>query len=70
MTPDAIRTARARLGLSVTEFAQALSVQPQTVRRWEMDTARYSYRAPSPPVVTLIEALLSASSTVIPGGEI
>ena len=63
MTPDAIRAARARLGLSVAEFARALSVEPQTVRRWEMDPARNSYRAPSGTVATLIDALLAMPKT-------
>ena len=60
MTPDAIRAARSALGMSGTEFARALGVDPITVRRWEMDPARKSYRCPSGATVTAISMLVSA----------
>jgi len=42
------------------EFARALGVEPQTVRRWEMDETRKSYREPSPQTVRLIGVLLES----------
>ena len=57
MTP---REARQRLALSVADFAAALGVAPQTVRRWERDSARVSHRVPGAATVRLIETLLSA----------
>ena len=57
MTP---RAARHLLALSVNEFAAALGVAPQTVRRWERDSARVSHRVPGAATVRLIETLLSA----------
>lgn len=35
MTPDELRTTRARLGLSLTGLAEALGVDRMTVWRWE-----------------------------------
>lgn len=57
MTP---REARHQLGLSVTAFAAALGVAPQTVRRWELSEGRASHRVPGAATVRLIETLLSA----------
>ena len=57
MTP---RDARRQLGLSVNAFAAALGVAPQTVQRWERDSARVSHRVPGAATVRLIETLLSA----------
>ena len=54
------REARRQLDLSVTGFAAALGVAPQTVRRWERDSARVSHRVPGAATVRLIETLLSA----------
>ena len=54
------REARQRLALSVADFAAALGVAPQTVRRWERDSARVSHRVPGAATVRLIETLLSA----------
>jgi DNA-binding transcriptional regulator YiaG len=54
MTPSAIRAARRQLGLSVTQFAAALGVQPQTVRRWQS-----GIREPSVQTVMLIERLVT-----------
>ena len=59
MTPNAIRAARSALGMSGPEFARALGVEPQTVRRWEIDETRKSYREPSPQTVRLIGVLLA-----------
>ena len=61
MTPEAIRTARQSLGLSVSQFAAALGVQPQTARRWEIDAGKTSNRTPSETVVRLIRVLLATS---------
>ena len=54
------REARRQLDLSVTGFAAALGVAPQTVRRWERDSARVSHRVPGAATVRLIETLLNA----------
>jgi HTH-type transcriptional regulator/antitoxin MqsA len=35
MTPDQIRQARKRLGLTQSKFAEVLGVHPVTVRKWE-----------------------------------
>ena len=57
MTP---RAARHQLALSVTEFAAALGVAPQTVRRWELSEGWASHRVPGAATMRLIETLLSA----------
>jgi len=57
MTP---KEARHQLNLSVNAFAAAIGVAPQTVRRWERDSARVSHRVPGAATVRLIETLLSA----------
>ena len=57
MTP---REARQRLALSVADFAAALGVARQTVRRWELSEGRASHRVPGAATVRLIETLLSA----------
>ena len=57
MTPSRIRSGRKRLGLSCSEFAQALGFTGKqkhiTVWRWETGN-----RVPSPQTVTLIKLLL------------
>jgi len=55
------RAARHQLALSVAEFAAALGVAPQTVRRWERDSAGASHRVPGRATMKLIETLLAAS---------
>ena len=57
MTP---RAARHQLALSVAEFAAALGVARQTVRRWELSEGRASHRVPGAATVRLIETLLIA----------
>ncbi len=54
MTPAEIRAVRRQLGLSVTQFADALSVKPQTVRRWQS-----GIREPSVQTVMLIERMVA-----------
>jgi DNA-binding transcriptional regulator YiaG len=61
MTPAEVRAARHQLGMSVNAFASALGVQPQTARRWEIDTGKTSHRQPSETVVRLIRVLLATS---------
>ena len=41
-------------------YLTPLAVAPQTVRRWERDSARVSHRVPGAATVRLIETLLSA----------
>ncbi len=43
MTPA---QSRHHLGMTVNQFAAALGVNPVTVRRWEMDPAKGSFRTP------------------------
>jgi DNA-binding transcriptional regulator YiaG len=57
MTPTEIRALRHRLGMTVNQFAAALEVAPQTVRRWEMDECHRTSRRPSRHAVMLIERL-------------
>ena len=54
MTP---KDARHQLSLSVAEFAAAIGVAPQTVRRWELSEGRASHRVPGAATVRLIETL-------------
>jgi len=62
MTPAEIRTARHSLGMTVKQFGHALSVAPQTVRRWEMDADKKSHRTPSPQTVMLLRQMLAPQS--------
>ena len=61
MTPAEIRTARHQLGMTVKQFGNALGVQEQTARRWEIDTGKTSNRTPSETAVRLIRVLLATS---------
>ena len=61
------REARTQLGLSVNAFAAALGVAPQTVRRWERDSARASHRTPGAATITAIRLLLAASNEMRKG---
>lgn len=44
ITAKAIRTTRAKLGLSQAEFAKLLDVNPQTVYQWEHKEGRLTFR--------------------------
>lgn len=58
MTP---RDARRQLGLSVNQFAAALGVAPQTVRRWELSEGRASKREPGAATMRLIDMLVASN---------
>ena len=65
------RDARRRLGLSVNQFAAALGVAPQTVRRWELSEGRASKREPGAATITAINLLLrekELQTVSAPGG--
>lgn len=55
------RDARRQLGLSVNQFAAALGVAPQTVRRWELSDSRASHRVPGAATMRLIKMLVEQS---------
>lgn len=69
MTPAEIRAARQSLGMTQSQFADALGVAPQTVRRWEMSADRNSRRAPSEQTLRLIRVLLATSNRAGSGGN-
>lgn len=52
-----IKQTRQSLGMSVTDFADAIGVSANTVRRWEMNPARTGHRTPSEQSRRLIEQL-------------
>lgn len=58
MTPIEFKRARAKLGLSVSEMADALGLSPLQIRRMEMPGDRSSAREVQPPVAKLIIAYL------------
>jgi DNA-binding transcriptional regulator YiaG len=64
MTPDQIRTARHALGMTHRQFGEALGVQEQTARRWEIAEGKTSNRVPSETVIRLIRVLLATRATV------
>lgn len=61
MTPAEIRAARHALGMTHRQFGQALGVQEQTARRWEIATGKTSNRKPSETVERLIWVLLATN---------
>lgn len=58
MTPDEIKSARQKLGLSVAELARLLDTDPQTVRRMEQSPAANTFRRPAVRMERLIRAYL------------
>lgn len=54
-----IKQTRIALGMSVTDFASAIGVSTNTVRRWEMNPARTGHRTPSEQSRRLMEQLAS-----------
>jgi DNA-binding transcriptional regulator YiaG len=69
MNPDEIRAARRSLGMTHRQFGQALGVQEQTARRWEIAEGKTSNRAPSETVLRLIRVLLATNPRTIPEVE-
>ena len=63
MTPDEIRAARNALGMTHRQFGEALGVQEQTARRWEIASDKTSNRQPSETVARLIRVLLATNVT-------
>jgi len=50
-----IKTARKRLGMSLSEFADIHGVTPLAVRRWEYPIDSKNHRTPRPSVVKLTQ---------------
>ena len=63
LTPDDIRAARYALGMTHRQFGEALGVQEQTARRWEIASDKASNRQPSETVARLISVLLATNVT-------
>jgi hypothetical protein len=58
MTPDQIRRARAKLGLTQKQFAEMLDTDPTTARRMEMQPDAKTHRSPPARATRLIQAYL------------
>lgn len=58
MTPDQIRRARSKLGLTQKQFAEMLDTDPTTARRMEMQPDTKTHRQPPARAVRLIQAYL------------
>lgn len=56
MTPAQFKAARKRLGLSQSELARILNVNPRTVRKWERDD---DTRPPNPIACRVLSWMLS-----------
>lgn len=54
MTPEEVKDARARLGLTQTELARVLAISPATVRRYETATDYNSARPIHPTAARVI----------------
>ena len=59
MTPEEIKDARKRLGLTGNQLAALLDTDGQTVRRMEMSPEASTFRSPAPRIVRLIKAYLA-----------
>ena len=59
MTPA---QSRQYLGMTVSQFAAALGVNPVTVRRWEMDPLKGSFRTPGAGTLAAIALLCQHDS--------
>lgn len=58
MTPDQIKQARHKLGLSASQLAALLDTDPQTIRRMEQSETASTFRKPAPRMARLIRAYL------------
>lgn len=78
MTPDEIRSARQKLGLTQAQLGALLDTDGQTVRRMEMPKNASTHRKPAARMVRLIRAYLDgyrpsdwpASGTAYPAPRI
>lgn len=59
MSPDKIKEARQKLGLTQAQLGAMLDTDGQTIRRMEMDPGASTFREPAPRMVRLIEAYLA-----------
>ncbi len=57
MTPNDLKEARNKLGLSAAKLGKLIRVDPVTVRRWEMSADKKSHRSIPGPVAVLMEWL-------------
>lgn len=53
-----MKAARKRLSLSISQMAEMMETDPQTIRRIEMDPSRSTSRPPAPRMARLITAYL------------
>ena len=58
MTPTELKEARQSLGLSVSQLADLLETDAQSIRRMEMSHDLSTHRFPAPRMQRLIEAYL------------
>ena len=58
MTPEEIKEARQKLGLSSHQLASLLETDPQTIRRMEQSETANTFRKPAPRMVRLLRAYL------------
>lgn len=56
LTPEQIKEARHKLGLSVKELAEMLETDPLSIRRMEMDQDKSTARKPAPRMARLLHA--------------
>lgn len=59
MTPDEIKEARHKLGLSTAQLGRLLDTDAQTIRRMEMCSAASTFRKPAVRMERLIAAYLA-----------
>ena len=64
MTPQELKSARKRLGLTQAELARLLGVEPQTVRRYETAEHHSTHRPVSGPVETAVAYMLAHGTTL------
>lgn len=58
MTPGEFKEARQKLGLSLSEAARILDVDPRTIRKWEAE-AGTNARPPNPTAARVMEWMLA-----------
>jgi DNA-binding transcriptional regulator YiaG len=59
MTPQQLKEARRKLGLSVSQMGTMLDTAASTIRKMETDASRSTHRKPAPRMQRLIDAYLS-----------
>lgn len=59
MTPEQFKEARQSLGLSLSQLAKILNVDPRTVRKWEASESASTGRDPNPIACQVLRWLAS-----------